>query len=248
MTKWSPQYLSRKDIELIAQRIVTAYQKLPSAKREPANTIHPAILIRDLLGLSVEHHSLSRNGSILGLTSCGEVFVPVCDNPSHPVYCYLDGKTLLIDRTLIEEGANKGRYHFTLVHEACHQIYRMLFPKAYNWEVAARKLHYCTSHRITARSDWEEWRTDVLTSAILMPPGMVRNNMFAFGLGKKLRLLNAVFAPVEYDRFCKMATYMGVSKQALAIRLKQLSLLERDHLQDPYALINIFPDDGEVPG
>lgn len=41
---------------------------------------------------------------------------------------------------------------------------------------------------------------------------------------------------------------MGVSRQALAIRLKQLGLLEQDYLKDPYALVNVVPEDGEIPG
>ena len=41
---------------------------------------------------------------------------------------------------------------------------------------------------------------------------------------------------------------MGVSRQALAIRLKQLGLLERYELQDPYALVNVVPDEGEILG
>ena len=81
-----------------------------------------------------------------------------------------------------------------------------------------------------------------------MPLGLVKNNMRAFGFGDGLRLLNRIFAPDEYDRFCKMANHMGVSKQALAIRLKQLGLLERDCLQDPFVLVDVFPDDGEIPG
>lgn len=248
MMQKSPQYLSRNDIERIAQRVIAAYQRLPAVRKGPDGVVSPALLIHDLLGLSVEYHTLSPNGSILGLTACGEVWVTVYDNPAHPEYCPLDGKTLLIDKHLTEEGANQGRYHFTLVHEGSHQIYKMLFPKAYANSVAARKIHYCTAHRALGRSDWEEWRTDALTSAILMPLDMVRSNMSRFGLGEKLRLLNRVFAPEEYARFCKMADYMGVSKQALAIRLKQLGLLDRDNLQDSYALVNVFPEDGEVPG
>ena len=36
-----------------------------------------------------------------------------------PALFHLDGRTLLIDRYLVKEEANKGRYHFTLTHEAC---------------------------------------------------------------------------------------------------------------------------------
>ena len=248
MMKKYPQYLSRNEIEQIARRVVSAYQRLPSVRKGPESVVSPTLLIHDLLGLSVGYHTLSRNGSVLGLTACGEVWVTVYDDPAHPEYYHLDGKTLLIDKGLTAKEGNQGRYHFTLVHEACHQIYKMLFPKTYMNPIAERRVHYCTAHRATGRGDWEEWRTDTLTSAILMPPDMVRSNMHRFGLGAKLRLLNHVFASEEYARFCELADYMGVSKQALAIRLKQLGLLERDDLQDSYALVNVFPDEGEVPG
>lgn len=247
MVKRDPESLSRADIERIAGRIVTAYLKLPAVQEEPDGMIQPEILIRELLGLSVEYRTLSRNGSILGLTSCGEVLVTVYDDSGHPEYFPLDGKTLLIDSGLAAEGANEGRRHFTLIHEACHQIYRMLFPNAYAHDTAERRVHCCMAHRKPTCRDWEEWRTDALASAILMPLDMVKDNMQVFGLGDRLRLLNRVFAPNEYDRFCKMADYMGVSKQALAIRLKQLGLLERDYLKDPFALVNIFPDEKAVP-
>lgn len=246
MMRRNPRYLSRSDIELIAQRVVTAYQRLPTAQERPDGMIRPGALIQDLLGLSIGYHTLSRNGSILGLTSCGEVWVTVYDSPKHPEYCHLDGRTLLIDKELAAEGANIGRHHFTLVHEACHQIYRMLFPQAYMDDIVARRVHCCTQHRTTSRGDWEEWRTDALASAILMPPEMVKDNMYKFGLGDRIRILNRVFAPNEYGGFCEMADYMGVSKRALAIRLKQLGFLERDDLNDPFALVNVIPDEKEA--
>lgn len=61
-------------------------------------------------------------------------------------------------------------------------------------------------------------------------------------------MLNRVYAAEDYSRFSDMADYMGVSKQALAIRLKGLDLLEREFLKDPYALVNVCPDDKEVRG
>ena len=248
MVKRDPESLTRADIEWIAGRIVTAYLKLPAVQKELEGVIQPGILIRELLCLSVEYRTLSWNGSILGLTSCAEVLVTVYDDSGHPEYFPLDGKTLLIDSGLAAEGANEGRIQFTLIHEACHQIYRMLFPWAYRDSIAERRVYFCTPHRSKGRRDWEEWRADTLTSAILMPPAMIRDNMAAFGLGEKLARLNRVFAPREYACFCEMAAHMGVSRQALAIRLKQLGLLEQDYLKDPYALVNVFPNDGERPG
>lgn len=238
-------YLSRQDIEIIAQRVVSAYKKLPSHNGQEVNMIQPELLVRDMLGLSFEYHSLSRSGKVLGLTSCGPVGVPTFDDPAAPEYYYLDGKTLLIDKRLLADNANQGRRNFTLIHEACHQIYRMLFPKEYMLSVPRRKVHYCTVRSFSGIVDWEEWRTNTLASAILMPVDMILNNMAVFGLGNGLKMLNKVFAPTEYKKFEQMADYMGVSKQALAIRLKRLALLDQDYLQDPYALVSVYPDEEE---
>ena len=40
-----------------------------------------------------------------------------------------------------------------------------------------------------------------------------------------------------------MAEAMGVSKAALAIRMKQLHLLDRDDLKNPYALVRVVCDE-----
>ena len=118
-----------KNIEAISKRIVAAYKKLPSLQGQQINKILPELLVHDLLGLATEFHTLSRNGRILGLTACGEVDVQIFDDPKHPEFFHLDGKTLLIDYELVQKGANRDRYHFTLTHETCHQIFKMLFPK-----------------------------------------------------------------------------------------------------------------------
>lgn len=233
-------YLSRYDIEMIANRVITAYKKLPALCGQQIRMVQPELLICDLLGLSMDYHVLSQKGDILGLTACSATSVRIFDNPNSSDYYYLDGRTVLIDKQLLSDHENIGRCHFTQIHEACHQIYKMLFPEQYMSSVALRQIHYCTRRRCI--QDWEEWRTDTLTSAILMPYDMIRFNMSAFGLGNKIHRLNKVFAPNEYNRFCEMASYMGVSKQALSIRLQQLGLLKENYLENPYELVEIYPD------
>ena len=240
------QRLSRKDIEAIAKRVTAAYKKLPFLQGQQPDKILPELLAHDLLGLTTEYHTLSRNGGILGLTACGAVDVQIYDNPKCPEFFHLDGKTLLIDHELVKEGANIGRYHFTLTHEASHQIFKMLFPREYATPVKMRQVHYCAAAPTESRDYWEEWSTNALASAVLMPEDMVRSNMLAFGLGEKIHMLNQVYAAEKYVRFSEMADHMGVSKQALAIRMKGLGLLEREFLQDPHALVNVCPDDREV--
>lgn len=56
-------------------------------------------------------------------------------------------------------------------------------------------------------------------------------------------MLNRVFRPNSYAAFCTMAEYIGVSKQALEIRMKQLNLLGRSYLSNPYALVDVIMED-----
>lgn len=199
--------LSRRSIEAIANRIVTAYKKLPILQGQQPDMVQPELLAHDLLGLTTEYHSLSRNGSILGLTACGEVDVRIYDDPRHPEYFHLDGRTLLIDQELVKEGANKGRFHFTLAHETCHQVFKMLFPGEYATPMRLRKIHYCTEVPMEGGDYWEEWRTNALASAVLMPEDMVRSNMLAFGLNERIPMLNRVYAAEDYGRFSDMANH-----------------------------------------
>ena len=239
-------YLSRGKIEQIASRVVTAYCGAEPQASSTGGRICPEILAQKLLGLKVEYRSLSRNGSILGMTAFEKVGVRVYENNA-PSYYFLDGHTILIDASLAEEGTNPGRRSFTLMHETCHQIFRMLFPAEYMPPAQCRKVCCCTSsmygHRIRP-INWEEWRVNTLTAAILMPKELLIDQMHATGLGDKLRLLNKIFAPKEYEKFAAVAEAMGVSKAALAIRMKQLHLLDRDDLKDPYALVRVVCDEG----
>ena len=158
-------YLSVREIESIAHRVITAYRKLPSLAGQQASMVQPELLVKDLLGLSVEYHVLSTNGRILGLTACGKVGVPIYDDPCHPEYYFLDGRTLLVDSSLIAERANQGRYHFTLVHEGCHQIFRMLFPKEYAGYTQRRQIHYCKSSPAADADCWDKYFDGVCSYA-----------------------------------------------------------------------------------
>ena len=117
-------YLSRGKIEQIASRVVTAYSGAEPQASSTGGRICPEILAQKLLGLKVEYRSLSRNGSILGMTAFEKVGVRVYENNA-PSYYFLDGHTILIDASLAEEGTNPGRRSFTLMHEPCHQIFRV---------------------------------------------------------------------------------------------------------------------------
>lgn len=238
-------YLTRREIEGIANRILRAYFRLPSLRNTLLERVYPRVMAEELLGLTVEYHRLSVDGSILGLTAYEDVGIRIYDNLQHPEHYFLDGKTILLEKNLISEKANKGRHAFTMMHETSHQIWGMLYPWEYKRNTLKPRVHYCRQRTMSA-SDWDEWRTNTLAAALLMPTEMVWRNMRRFGLSEPIKLLNKKFAPSEFSSFCEIAEFMGVSQQALSIRMKQLGLLKTSQLENPYEMVDIFPEKEEI--
>ena len=239
-------YLSRTEIEAIACRVIAAYVALPAHQDQMVTAVDPGVLAEDLLGLSVEYHRLSLGGAIHGATSFAPLNVLVYDDPEHPEYCSLDGKTIFIEQELWENSSKTGRRHFTIAHEASHQIYKMLYPKEYLGNTYYRKIHYYTDSSFRSSDKWDEWRTNALAAAILMPADMLRLNMVDFGLGERLQSIHR--ADRNYTNFIRLACLMGVSTQALAIRMKQLELLGSYYLGNPTDLITAVVGDDEIDG
>ena len=233
-------YLSRNDIERIAADVIRDYRKLPALQGQELERISPQLLIQ-MLGLTVEYWQLSLDGSLLGVTSCRKAIAPIYVD-GEPDYLPIDEKTLLIDSSLNTVRANIGRRNFTLTHEACHQILFMLYPQEYRQ--SAKLFYYST--RTRPFDNWEEWRANALTAAVLMPADIVRRNMRKCGIGEKIIRLNRWFAGLEYEAFCNVAATMRVSREALAIRMQQLGLLERNELANPLKGAAITMDDDEL--
>jgi Zn-dependent peptidase ImmA (M78 family) len=93
--------------------------------------------------------------------------------------------------------------------------------------------------------DWGEWQADTIASGLLMPRQLILESLPRFGLGERIDMLNRLYRPIEYKRFCELADYLGVSKQALSIRLKQLNLLGKDYLANPNELPRVYCDESD---
>ena len=242
--------LSRADLEAIGARVIRAYSALPGVAGQVLERVDIDHLCQGLLGLQIEYRHLSKNGVKLGLTSFCQIGVEVFPEEGEAErledqFYMLDGKTLLIESELARDGANIGRRNYTVSHETCHHILKLLFPRDYGAQTMERCVHYCYRSKTGAR-DWEEWQVDTLAGIILLPAECVQRSMDRFGLGSQMRLLNRIFARSDYRRFEEMANFMGVSKTALSIRMSRLGLLKRNDLHDPYALVRI--ERGEEDG
>ena len=241
------QYLSRLDMERIAQRVLRAYWKLPEAQEHPTH-VDPCLLARKVLGMTVRYRHLSEDRELLGLTSYGDMEVFLPDEREYGP-CLLDGRTILIEEDLLFAPHGPGRHNFTLSHECSHQIMGMLFPASYCDNLAARRALCCRKHRLHARGggfDWEEWQMDVLASELLMPRDLLKKNLALAGCPQGISMLNPVWRKEDYGRFMGLCQMMGVSKQALAYRLELLGLLGNNQLYSPNAIIDIFMDEEEA--
>ena len=229
---------SRKDLERIAGKVVAAYMRSVPVQVEDVYQVEPEYVAESMLHLSVEHFHLSRNGSILGMTAPMECGVEVFDNDMERCFYFLDGKTILIEQDLMLEHMPIGRYNYTVMHEVAHQI---LF------RLEARILSKAALRQYPASEwDWGEWQADTLASALLMPENLVKKVMAYVRLPQRIYLLDSQLNPQEYRKFCDAAAIMGVSKTALAIRMKQLRLLEYNDLFCPGKIMDIFWEEDDT--
>ena len=239
--------ISRRGIEGIASRVIEEYKRLPEISDEEITCVDPELLTRQLLGLKLDYCRLSKDGSLFGITSFSKLEIEIFDDPNEQRFYSLDGKTVLIESALKEDDELIGSYHFALMHEISHRILSMRFPGIYNGSVKEPLMCLVSKpHRASGEEvDWYEWQANTLASAILMPKDLVIKGMERHGLGRQIQILNRVFRPQVYKAFSELACSLGVSKQALAIRMKYLGLLDKEYLENPYALVNIWMDDCE---
>ena len=139
-------------------------------------------------------------------------------------------------------------YNSMVMHEGSHQIFKMLFPHDYGVTQKSAGVHYCkaNSERNKPISDWEEWQANTLGAAILLPENLIKQGMYLFSLGEKIECLNKIYYPSVYKRFDALADFLGCSKKALAIRMKQLGLLKKEYLDNPFDLVTVYPEVSEL--
>ena len=210
--------LSRAGIEALTQPIIRQYKACFVPPRHLCYHVEPEKLAQ-LLGLAVQTRSLSPDGSILGLTSSGEIGLCLPDGTGGEELVFLDGRTILIEQDLTCRARDRGRLHFTLAHEIGHQL-------VYRLEGGQPRVSSFRRERPKIR-DWAEWQADALAAALLMPRDALEEAMFFYGLGEKIPVLSRKYAQNRYESFCLMADFLQVSRQALAYRMEQLGLVQR---------------------
>ena len=221
--------LSRQQIEKIADGVIHQYKNAVVPERHLCYNVDPTELA-SLLGFTVDYQYLTRDGSILGETAADRMWITVYGSDKAEMLYELDDRTLLIEKRLLLSPRNVGCRNFTIAHELAHQIINRSFPEYYGVECRV----FCDYRRSAEPrrkvADWREWQADALAAALLLPLDAVRDAMFMYGLGEKMKVLSRKYSQYKYERFCEMADFLQVSRTALAYRMEQLGLLERNLL------------------
>ena len=221
--------LSREQLEQIADGVIHQYKAALVPEKHLCYNVDPTELA-SLLGCTVDYQYLTKDGSVLGKTASGKMWITVYDSDKTEILYELDDRTILIEKRLLFSPRNVGRKNFTIAHELAHQIINRSFPEQYGVECRV----FCDYRRsVKPRKkvvDWHEWQADALAASLLLPKDAVTDAMFMFGLGEKLKVLSRKYSQYKYECFCNMADYLQVSRTALAYRMERLGLLERNLL------------------
>lgn len=222
-------YLSRDDIEKIADRVIHKYKQRYVPERHMCYMVD-ACELAEMLGFKIEYVHITKDGSILGQTSSGRIWTEIYDDNMNKVFFELDGSTILVDKRLSSNPRIAGRKNFTIAHEIAHQIINRQYPEMYG----AQNRVFCDYRRSVkprkVEKDWHEWQADALAAALLLPLDALQDSMFMFGLGEKMKLLSRKYSDTRYKLFCEMADYLQVSRTALSYRMERLGLLDNNRL------------------
>ena len=221
--------LSRTDIEQIAKPIIEEYKLACVPEHHMCYRVDPTELAA-FLGYRMEYLQLTQDGSILGQTASVPLWTTVIDSDMGETFCFLDGKTILIEKRLHTNPRLVGRKNFTIAHELAHQIINRKYPGLYDTQYRMFCDYRRTADNKKKVSNWYEWQADALAAELLLPPDAVDEAMFLFGLGDKMKVLSYKYSQNKYIAFCEMAEFLQVSKTTLAYRMEQLGLLERNYL------------------
>ena len=117
-------WLSRKDIEHISRRLLRDYLKKVPQK---VDHIDPTDFAEKMCGLQFTFADISEAHDAIGLTATSGVIITIPQRDGTRLDYELDGKTAFIDQSLVAEN-QIGRLNFTMMHEAAHQLFWMLYP------------------------------------------------------------------------------------------------------------------------
>ena len=201
-------YISFGELEELGETIVREY--LRKTKRYNALCVDIEGLVTDYLGLTVVYENIAEDDpNKIAFLSNGKRPLWVSRNEERIQVVFPKG-TVVMDKVLLHENESSRR-RFTLGHEGAHSVIAKQNPMQ---DVGC------------FHNEFDPERVYTLSSVFLMPRFILQKVMKKYKCENGLPVYGwNVFAPEDKLKLRKMADCMGVSFQALVIRLKTLGLL-----------------------
>ena len=193
--------------ELAGRTLDYYYQRIPFGQPVPLPVNLDFLL--ELAGGSIKMLPLSTDGSLLGLTVRERLIVRMVMSDGTVIRDTLRPQDIVVDSSLAGF-RNTGNRNFTLAHEIGHQILHWYYP-AGQWS-----------------AEQEEEFADILAVEILLPERLVRETAKFFQFPDTLAYASHSYLDDNYHRFKAMARYLGVTRQILADRMRELNILTDD--------------------
>ena len=216
-------YLSRNDLHELSLKLLYHYYKTSELPFRPLDIDNFA---QQYMNLTVRYEDLTcKNRTVLGCIAY-ENTVLVLDPNNPNTHFPINARTVFLNKSL-KKRDQKGRRNFTLAHECAHNAVHSIYPNAWpEFQCREPGRKYSLRELITG-DDWCEWQANTLASKLLMPAHLVFGLMEREGYCGKVKVYpkdRLLFD--EQGLIRNMTDFLGVSKSALLIRLKQLNLLD----------------------
>lgn len=241
-------YLRKDDINKISEVILNKFNSklLKEAAPTPIEE-----LIENYFKLEMDYLDITKNRTILGLTTFDNGYLNVYDSENHRSRRVYEVKgTVVIDNSLLQNNQER-RFRFTLRHEVSHWIlHRQMFEADGNKmielsntaknEVTAVKClnrtidNFAAGIKVVSNMSRMEWQANYMASCFLMPmktftkvtekvfkKAGIKTSCIVLGIDSDIDMF-AEYIPAE------LAKKFNVSARAAAIRLRELHLVREN--------------------
>ena len=127
-------YLSRADIEGIAEGIITAYKAAFIPERRLCYRVD-VLELAQMLGVRVDFQRLTPDGSVLGITTQEEACITILEDDGKPLMYYLDGFVSVRRRALVCGAQRRARIKPSARQNPKFKILPVFGTKIY-WQIA----------------------------------------------------------------------------------------------------------------
>lgn len=218
-------YISYDELEELGETIVRTYMN--KTRRFNAHCVDIDGLVTDYLGLTVIYETIAEDDpNKIAFLSNGKRPLKVIRNGT-TVPIVFPKNTVVLDKVLLNENESSRR-RFTLSHEGAHSVIAKQNPMqdvgCFHNEFDPQRIY--TFEEQKELLSFSEAQADRLGSIFLMPRFILKMVMKKYNCEDGLKVYGwNVFAPEDKIKLRKIADCMGVSYQALVIRLKTLGWL-----------------------